>query len=184
MDWNSRYQETPDYVFGKDPARFLLEVKAFLPKGGLALDVACGEGRNAVFLSKLGFRVLAVDLSKAGLLKALRLAKGSNTQIQTAQADLSKAAFRPSCLDLVVCINFLERRLLSYLMEALKPKGRLFMETYTKGQIKYGFGPSNVEHLLKNGELLSLLSAFRVLFYQEYDNETSGAKAGIVIEKG
>lgn len=184
MDWNSRYRATPGYVFGKDPARFLLETKNLLPKPGTALDVACGEGRNAAFLAIMGFKVLALDLSRAGLLKALRLSKEYGTQIQAVQTDLNKAAFKPSSLDLVVCINFLERALLPWLINALKPKGRLFMETYTKGQIKYGFGPSNIEHLLEEGELLDLFRGFPVLLYQERDNEITGAKAGIVIEKG
>jgi 2-polyprenyl-3-methyl-5-hydroxy-6-metoxy-1,4-benzoquinol methylase len=183
MDWDARYQNNPGYVFGKDPARFLLENRIFLPTPGVALDVAVGEGRNAAYLARLGFRVAGIDLSKPGLIKASRLAFEYGVAIQPVMADLTKIALAPASLDLIVCINFLERRLLPVLMEALKPKGRLFMETYTKGQVKYGFGPSNAEHLLNEGELLDLFGAFRVVFYREHDNEITGAKAGIVVEK-
>lgn len=183
MDWDTRYQNNPGYVFGKDPARFLLENRIFLPTPGVALDVAVGEGRNAAYLARLGFRVAGIDLSKAGLIKASRLAFEHGVAIQPVMADLTKIAIAPASLDLIVCINFLERPLLPVLMEALKPKGRLFMETYTKGQVKYSFGPSNIDHLLKEGELLELFKDLSILFYQELDNELTGAKAGIIAEK-
>ena len=183
MDWDTRYQKNHGYVFGKTPTRFLLENRFFLPAPGTALDVAVGEGRNAVYLARLGFRVVGVDLSKAGLIKASRLATEYGVAIQLVMADLTKMALTQTSLDLIVCINYLERPLLSTLMEALKPKGRLFMETYTKGQLKYGFGPSNMDHLLKEGELIELFQGYSTLFYQEQDNELMGAKAGIVVEK-
>jgi len=70
--WDERYG-TEELIWKADPNRFLVEeLQALAP--GRALDVACGEGRNAVWLASKGWHVTGVDFSRAGLAKAQRLA--------------------------------------------------------------------------------------------------------------
>jgi SAM-dependent methyltransferase len=72
--WDRRY-EPPGYIFGRSPHRLLLEHSSLLPGAGRALDLASGEGQNAVYLASLGHAVQAVDISPLGLRKARRLAR-------------------------------------------------------------------------------------------------------------
>ena len=70
--WNARY-DTPELVWKGDPNQFLpAEVAGLAP--GRALDLACGEGRNAVWLATQGWEVTGVDFAGVGLAKAEQLA--------------------------------------------------------------------------------------------------------------
>lgn len=70
--WDARYSGT-ELVWGAEPNRFVAGELADLPSGR-ALDVACGEGRNAIWLASRGWQVTGVDFSAAGLDRAVRLA--------------------------------------------------------------------------------------------------------------
>ena len=65
--WDKKY-ETESYIFGKEPVEFLREHIDLLPRGK-ALDIAMGEGRNAVFLAKNGFDVDCCDISESAIKK-------------------------------------------------------------------------------------------------------------------
>src|SRR5690242_20476040 len=72
IKWNGRYNEE-EFVLGAQPSRFLAENLAFIAslcRGRKALDIACGEGRNSVFLALHGFAVTGLDISEKGLEKA------------------------------------------------------------------------------------------------------------------
>src|SRR5512137_837356 len=75
--WNQRYAGAGLYL-GRAPSRFLAENIALiegLTPGKTALDIACGEGRNSIFLAKNGFDVTGMDISEEGLVKAEQWAK-------------------------------------------------------------------------------------------------------------
>jgi SAM-dependent methyltransferase len=69
--WNERYRAA-DLVWGLEPNRFVRRLCERLPVGD-ALDIACGEGRNALWLARLGWRVLGVDFSAAAIERARQL---------------------------------------------------------------------------------------------------------------
>jgi SAM-dependent methyltransferase len=77
--WDQRFKGMK-FAFGKKANSFLRRHIALLPKGK-ALDLAAGEGRNAVFLAQHGFDVDAVDISKKGLKKAQQLARKEAAKI-------------------------------------------------------------------------------------------------------
>jgi len=58
--WDRKFASS-DFIYGKEPARFLADNVERLPPGGRALDVAAGEGRNSVYLARHGLEVDAVD---------------------------------------------------------------------------------------------------------------------------
>lgn len=72
--WDARYAGSADLVWGGEPNRFVAAELGGLPPGR-ALDVACGEGRNAVWLATRGWEATGVDFSAAGLARARRLAE-------------------------------------------------------------------------------------------------------------
>ena len=79
---DERYQ-TPEYIFGDQPCQWLIMNQHRLPTSSIALALGDGEGRNGVFLAKLGLHVTSVDLSEVGLSKARDLAEKRGVSIQT-----------------------------------------------------------------------------------------------------
>ncbi len=84
-DWNDRYR-TAEYVWKADPNVFLVAETAGLGPGR-ALDLACGEGRNAVWLAEQGWAATGVDFSDVGLDKGRRLATDRGVEVDWVCAD-------------------------------------------------------------------------------------------------
>jgi SAM-dependent methyltransferase len=131
--WDDRFSE-PGYAYGDQPNDFLVEACKRFPAGGDALSLCEGEGRNAVYLARLGFRVTAVDFSEIGLAKARALAQLHGVTIETVVADL--ADFDPGAArwDLVLSIfaqppSAIRQRLYRQMRQALRPQGRFVLET-------------------------------------------------------
>ncbi|MBI1738237.1 MAG: class I SAM-dependent methyltransferase [Acidobacteria bacterium] len=181
QEWDDRYRQ-PGYWAGKEPAEFLREVLPLLPRGR-ALDLASGEGRNAVYLARQGYQVFAVERSRVGLEKTEALARESGvgcrwvTQLTAAhrheaplalvEADLESFTLPAEQFDVVLCFKFLQRPLLPLLHRALRRRGMLVYETHTLEQLKFASGPRNPEFLLQPGELRAAFSAMEILFYSE-----------------
>lgn len=101
-DWDRRY-DTPDLVWSGEPNRFLeAEVAALAP--GRALDLACGEGRNAVWLAGRGWDVTGVEFSPRALAKARELAAARGVALTLVEADLTEYEPAPGSADLVVVL--------------------------------------------------------------------------------
>jgi SAM-dependent methyltransferase len=85
-DWNARYAQK-ELVWSAEPNRlFAAEVAALSP--GRALDLACGEGRNAVWLAEQGWRVTGVDFSDVALAKAAELTASRGVEVDWIAADV------------------------------------------------------------------------------------------------
>ncbi|WP_249009322.1 bifunctional 2-polyprenyl-6-hydroxyphenol methylase/3-demethylubiquinol 3-O-methyltransferase UbiG [Conexibacter sp. DBS9H8] len=98
--WDRRYAGS-ELVWTAQPNRFLVsEVSDLQP--GRALDLACGEGRNTVWLAEQGWRARGVDFSSVAIEKARELAAAREVEADWEVADLS--AYRPpaGAFDLVV----------------------------------------------------------------------------------
>ena len=164
--WDKRYRERkPDLNRG---ANSLLKSNLrFLPKGK-ALDLAAGEGRNAVFLAEHGFEAEAVDISSIAVSRARKLAKARGVRIKAIAADLDTYRLLPGRYDLILNLYFLDRRLIPRIKKGLKKGGMVVFETYTTEQEKLGTGgPVQTQYVLKPNELLRLFRGFHVLFYRE-----------------
>ena len=85
--WDSKY-DTAEFIAGKLPCKWLTENSELLSGRGRALDLAMGEGRNAVYLAALGYEVQGVDISTVGTDKAKILAKQKNVNISIEISDL------------------------------------------------------------------------------------------------
>ena len=174
---------TGDY--NDDPgrlSRFLVDNIDLLPRG-LALDVAMGNGRNAIYLAKMGFDVEGVDISGEAVQQAIDRAKREGVQLRTMVADLEAfPQFNEGAYDLVICFDYLQRSLMPHIKRWLKPGGVLVYETYFEDQAQFG-KPRNPDHLLRRNELLDTFRDFRVLRYREGLVEERSAKAGIVAQK-
>jgi SAM-dependent methyltransferase len=101
-DWNRRHGEAGP-LFGVDPNRFLVaEVDGLAP--GRALDLACGAGRNAVWLAERGWTVTGVDFSDAALENARRLSAERGVEVEWVQADVREWTPPAAAYDLVAIL--------------------------------------------------------------------------------
>ena len=180
-DWDAKHS-----LVGREaaeaPAGILAELWPLLPTGA-ALDLACGSGRNAIFLAEHGRPVTAVDWSQAALdllekrAQTLRLpvrriqrieeAQQARTGIDLVQADLESAQLGVDSYFLILCVRYLQRSLFSQICRALRPGGMLLFETYTKAQLDFSGGPRNPAHLLDRGELRRAFPELQTVFYRE-----------------
>lgn len=117
---------------------------------GSALDLACGEGRNARYLARLGYRVVAVDRDRAAL---ATLAGVDGVSALCADLEGSPWPCGSNRFDGIVVTNYLHRPLMPALLEALRAGGVLIYETFALGNEKFG-RPSNPDFLLRSDELL------------------------------
>lgn len=168
--WDKLYN-TKSYVYGTDASEFLQENISQLPKGGKVLDIATGEGRNAVFLAKKGFNVEGVDISQVALRKAKRLAKDSHVSIHTTYADLTTYAIKAESYQVILNIDYLQRSLIPQIKKGLIKGGVVLYENYTVDQLKNTTGRHmRRDDLLEKGELKSLFNDFEILVYKETNN--------------
>jgi 2-polyprenyl-3-methyl-5-hydroxy-6-metoxy-1,4-benzoquinol methylase len=168
---------------GLDPSNFLVENIDLLP-GGNALDVAMGNGRNAIFLAERGFHVFGIDISKEAITEALELAAVSNVKLTAHVADLTTGShIQPGIYDVIICFNYLQRSLIPEIKSGLRSGGVIVYETFIVDQARYG-KPKNPNHLLKHNELLRMFRDFRCIRYHEGILEDKKAVAGIIAEKG
>jgi len=180
--WNKRY-DTETYILGKEPVEFLKEHINILP-GGKALDIAMGEGRNAVFLAKNGFEVDGCDVSEIAVKKTLELAKENNVRVNAFVADLEIYKLPKDAYDVVACFYYLQRSLIPQIKEALKPGGMVIYETYTIENWERGFeGPKNRDYLLKTNELLDLFKDLTIIYYKELVLDDKKAVASLIARK-
>ncbi len=99
-EWNARYAGS-ELIWTAEPNRFLVAEVAGLP-AGRAIDLAAGEGRNAVWLAEQGWDVTAVDFSDAALAKADQLAAARSVSITLVEADVTEYVPTPAGFDLVL----------------------------------------------------------------------------------
>ncbi len=153
-----------------EPAAFLADVLPQL-RPGAALDLACGSGRDAVFLAAGGWQITAVDVLPDALERARDLSRRCAAAIEPItwlQADLERQppAYGP-VFDLIVGFRYLHRPLLARLDEWLKPGGSVIWETFTTLHRARHGRPADDARIVQPGELPALLPRLRVRHHAE-----------------
>ena len=156
--WNRKYREAS---FSSLPSSI---VKRFTRRvrSGRALDLACGNGRNACYLAACGYRVDAVDISLEGLNRFVCRATAINRICQ----DVETFAIPSNTYHRIVNTRFLSRQLFPALQEGLCPGGMLIFESYLL-EPDADRQRHRRQHLLKPDELREAFPALRTIFYQE-----------------
>ncbi|MDP1784873.1 MAG: methyltransferase domain-containing protein [Sulfuricurvum sp.] len=159
--WNAKHQNVP---MPMNPSAIVMQhVVPSVDKR--ALDIACGIGRNTHYLAKLGFEVDAVDISDYALSQLQHTA-----MIHPIETDLTSYRIAPNAYDVIVNINYLERKLFPSIMAGLKSGGVLIFETFITAHEEGYHNPSNPDFLLRSNELLHAFCELEVLFYEERDD--------------
>ena len=179
--WNERHAAREHDLA---PAASLVALRSLLQasrRGAQALDLACGTGRNALYLAELGYRVDAWDISDVAL-RALeaelehRKQGGQRLAVHPRQLDLDSLAHPNGCplsdsgFDLIIDYYYLDREPFAQLRRALRPGGVLIVETFLdcdRGRQLM----RNPEYRLRPGELGRAFSDLEMVEQVEDEGE-------------
>ena len=163
--WDDRYRSgdraKEDLETSPNP---LLAATAAKLVPGKALDLACGTGRNAVWLAERGWQVTAVDASPAAIELLQKRANRSNVSVETHVADLEKREFciEPDSWGLVAMCFYLQTSLFEPVKRGVKPGGMVIAIVHIT--------PRNeeiTEHQLALGELKNYFRGWEIQHYFE-----------------
>jgi SAM-dependent methyltransferase len=164
--WNHRYASADPHSTPV-PNRFLVAEVSDLPPGR-ALDLACGAGRNAVWLAERGWRVTAVDFSDVGLSMARELAETRGTTVEWIEADVLAWTATVNAYDLV-CVLYLQlpaderRAVLRLATNAVGPGGTLLVIGHDLLNLTEGSGgPTQPDVLFTPDDIVGEIGELRV----------------------
>ena len=178
-DWDRRYAGI-DSLWSLTPNRFLVAEVSDLPTGS-ALDLACGEGRNAIWLAELGWTVTAVDYSSVAVDKARRRAAAEGAEVDFRTLDLLDFEPEPRAYGLVVVLYLHiaadERRLvLSRAAEAVAPGGTFLFVGHDLLNLTEGVGgPSDPSLLCTPDEIAAELPGLEIVKAERVQREVDDA---------
>jgi SAM-dependent methyltransferase len=142
--WNERYASA-DSVWGAEPNCFLAHELRAAESGGRLLDLACGEGRNAIWLAERGFAVTGVDYSEVAIERARGLAAARGVKVEWVCADVTLFEPPPGAFERVIMLYLQvpggdRRAALRNAAAALAPGGELLMIGHALRNLTEGVG--------------------------------------------
>jgi tellurite methyltransferase len=151
-DWNARYRTRED--LDREPARLLVDSAEELPPGR-ALDLACGAGRNAIWLAERGWSVVAID----GATEAIRILRERDASVDARVMDLETGVALPfddGSFDLVAILFYLHRPLFSEARRLVRPGGMVVCAARMQGTFR-----------IEPGEMVRSFEGFEILHSKE-----------------
>lgn len=140
--WNERYAAA-ELVWSETPNIFVAEVAGVLP-AGRALDLACGEGRNAIWLARRGWTVTGVDFSDTAIGKARHLAEKARATVNWMCEDVIDWEPADSFDLVVICYLHLPHEGMSHVLghacRALAENGSLLVVGHARANLASGIG--------------------------------------------
>jgi len=172
--WDAIYRQREGS--NPEPSGVLAQHTHLLPETGFALDLACGLGANTFLLAQHGLCVDAWDISAVAI-EQIKKKTSPLAQVNAEVVDVTQAKLLQSHYDVIVVSRFLDRQVVPKLIDALKPQGLIFYQTFTLAK-SHTNGPSNPDFLLQRNELLSLFSELITVIYRE-DNNIGNTQLGL-----
>ena len=176
--WDERYADG-DWEDDHRPAPILRDAAPWLPPPGVALDLACGAGRNTLHLARMGWKVLGVDLSIEGLRILARRGRAQDLPVLPVLADAGRFALRPGSVDLVVNTRFLLRSTFPLILNVLRPGAVLLFETFSVLELEALGGDIRREFAVERGELRRAFGSLEVLLHEEGVFESPEGERGL-----
>jgi tellurite methyltransferase len=177
--WDERYRKNADVAKEHEsiPNPLLVETVSGL-RPGRALDLACGTGRNAVWLAERGWSVTAVDGSPAAIEILRRRATGLRIKAQIADLEDPAFAIEPTSHDLIAMCYYFEQRLIELCKQSVVPGGvmvavALLMEP----------GKELSTFRLHPGELGTYFADWEILHSREYTDTWQHKVAEVVARR-
>jgi 2-polyprenyl-3-methyl-5-hydroxy-6-metoxy-1,4-benzoquinol methylase len=157
--WDERYSGD-ELVWTSTPNQFLVAEVVGLPVGR-AVDLACGEGRNSIWLAEQGWQVTGVDFSAVGLAKAQRFADLWDVKITWIESAVEDWAPPPGGFDLVAVLYLqlpkpARAATLAVAASAVAPGGTLLVIAHDRDNLTRGYGgPPNPDVLYEVSDVTS-----------------------------
>lgn len=178
--WDDRYK-SEEFAYGEEPNNFLKEQIEKLNSGTI-LFPAEGEGRNAIFAAKLGWKVAAFDISEEGKNKALKLAETNNVSIDYQVGEIETLNFHTAQFDVIALIYahfpaVIKSKIHKQLDKLLRKDGIIIFEAFSKKHLdfvtkneKVG-GPKDIESLFSIEEIKADFSNYEIIELEEKEIE-------------
>jgi SAM-dependent methyltransferase len=180
-DWDRRYAEK-ELVWSAGPNRFLAAEAADLTPGR-ALDLACGEGRNALWLAERGWQVTAVDFSRVAVEKGRRIAAERGVDVEFVVADLLEYEPAAAAYDLTI-VFYLQlaadelSTVLARAAAALAPGGTFLLVGHDLRNLTEGHGgPQDASVLYTPEDVVASLGDLEVERAEPVERPVDGAVA-------
>lgn len=165
VDWDKRYRE--GFYAGQHRHHPLIERFApLMPRNKPVIDIAAGQGRDIVFLSRSGLHTYGLERSREAIKLARQAAAEAGIEISMVCGDAEHLPFKRETAGAVTVFYFLLREIMDELVGMLAPGGLLVYETFTKRQNAID-RQRNPRYLLDDGELLACFRSLELLFYEE-----------------
>jgi SAM-dependent methyltransferase len=130
------------------------------------LDIACGAGRNALWLAERGFAVDAVDISAAALTRAQEAAEDRGLRLNLLEHDLDEPLALSADYQLILVIRYVNLPLLQELVEQLTPGGWLICEQHLVSDVEV-IGPTNPAYRVAPGALAAAAQDLDIQWVEE-----------------
>jgi len=180
--WDDRYK-SEEFAYGEEPNNYLKEELEKLNLGTI-LFPAEGEGRNAIFAAKLGWKVSAFDISEEGRNKALRLAENNNVSLDYQVGELETLDFQEEQFDAIALIyaHFpaeIKSEIHQQLDKLLSKNGIIIFEAFSKKHLEYVTknekvgGPKDIESLFSIEEIKADFPNYEIIELEEKEIELS-----------
>ncbi|MBZ5608519.1 MAG: methyltransferase domain-containing protein [Acidobacteriia bacterium] len=173
-EWDRRYR-AGEQVF-ETPSALVERFAASLPPGA-ALDLACGPGRNALYLAGRGWRVTAVDGSPVAIDLLRQRARGQKLDIDARVADLERGEFEipASAYDLICDCYYLQRSLIPAMQRGLSPGGMAIVIVHLADADQ----PQGTPTRATPAELRTYFAGWTILHYYEGQPHESGHQRAV-----
>ena len=185
MNWDERFAGE-EYLFGTEPAQFLKRHAHRLSPGAETLVVADGEGRNSVWLAKMGHRVTAWDGSPVAVEKARRLAQTRGVDVTLSVHNAAEYPWPKARFDAVIGIFIqfappkLRDEMFAGMIRTTRPGGIVMLHGYSVEQLKHGTGgPSAAENLYTEELLRDRFAGTDILHFESYEADISEGTAHV-----
>lgn len=168
--WDNSFLDD-DFVYGEKENAFIHDMSELIPAGAKVGCFAEGEGRNAVYLAKLGHDVTAFDQSTIGLGKAKTLAQKNNVDIETVAQDLTKEKVESNQFDAAIMVfghvpEANQRFLVDSMIDSVKSGGHVMFEVYSEDQLEYKTGgPKSVDMLYDPADVLNWIKDYKCIHF-------------------
>jgi SAM-dependent methyltransferase len=171
-EWDERYRRGEHST--NQPSPLLRQAIQNL-KPGLALDIASGVGRHAIFLAENRWRVTAVDSSGVGIDILKQRAREAGVAVNARVTNLEKSDFQiePHAYDLICDFYYLQRNLFPAIRVGVKAGGSVVAAIHLNDG-KADAKPHNPAFLLDPGELRDLFSDWEITYYREGRSDEGG----------
>lgn len=149
----------------------LLVSKKDLVNGGMAVDAACGQGANSIFLAEQGCEVHSIDISIKALFRLQERAREKKLKVSCVAVDLDNHTLPENFYDIAAVFYFYSKALIDGLTSSLKSGGLIFYATFNERHtsVRPEFNPA---YLVSPTEFRSLFeSCFEIIYYKPHAGE-------------